>query len=164
MAQDRLHCAQICAIFHHVRGTTVPQHVRTDITSCARGSGANHLPDALPAQLPCASSEEQERRSLPFRENWSPVLHVLGQRILCALPQGHNPFLVALSAYQHVTQIELQVFELDSDDLGNTQRGGVKNFEHGSIPLCPCFCLLAARSWVRTAQHGFDLVAGQRLG
>ncbi len=58
MAEDRLHRAQVGAVFHHVGGATVAQHVRTGIASRTRGSRANHLPDALAGQLPRASSQE----------------------------------------------------------------------------------------------------------
>src|SRR6478735_6810491 len=48
VAQDDLHGAQIGAVFDHVRGTTMPQHVRAGIASGAHRGRANHLPDPLP--------------------------------------------------------------------------------------------------------------------
>jgi len=33
VAQNGLHCAKVGAIFHHVRGATVPEHVWTCVAS-----------------------------------------------------------------------------------------------------------------------------------
>ena len=38
VTQDGLHCTQISAVFYHVRGTTVAQHVRTGFAACGRRS------------------------------------------------------------------------------------------------------------------------------
>src|SRR6266852_3154674 len=65
VTQDRLHRSQVGAVFHHVRGTAMTQHVRAGVASAARGGRADHLPDALAAQSSPASAEEKKRRS-PF--------------------------------------------------------------------------------------------------
>ena len=71
--------------------------------------------------------------ALPFRQNRARLFHVDGQGILRAFPQRHNPFLVALAADQQISQIELQVFQFDADDLRHAQRRRIENLQHGMI-------------------------------
>jgi hypothetical protein len=41
----------------------------------------------------------------------------LAQRILRRFPQGNDPFFVPLAAHQHVAELELEIFQFDSDDF-----------------------------------------------
>ena len=67
VAEDCLNSAQVGAVFYHVGGTTVAQHVRTGVASSARRCDSHHLPDSLAGKLLRTSRDEQERRSLPCR-------------------------------------------------------------------------------------------------
>ena len=67
VAEDRLNGSQVGAVFYHVGGTTVAQHVRTGVASSARRCDSYHLPDSLAGKLLRTSRDEQERRSLPCR-------------------------------------------------------------------------------------------------
>jgi hypothetical protein len=50
VAEDRLDCAQVGSVLHHVRSAGVAKHVRTGVASrrCARFS--YHLPESLTGQ------------------------------------------------------------------------------------------------------------------
>src|SRR5678815_370026 len=61
VAQDDLYGAQIGAIFDHVRGTTMPQHVRAGIASGAHRGRANHLPDPLSGQFSAPAPQKKKR-------------------------------------------------------------------------------------------------------
>src|SRR4029077_13474283 len=58
MAQDRLDGAQVCSIFHHMRGAAMAQHMRAGM---AAGSGSvfYYFPHALPCQ-PSASTAHKK--------------------------------------------------------------------------------------------------------
>src|SRR5260370_39421865 len=47
VAENRLHGAQVGAVFYHASGATVAQHVRAGVGSNARRSCPYPLPDAL---------------------------------------------------------------------------------------------------------------------
>src|ERR1700758_2402762 len=63
MAQNGLYGAQVSAIFYHVSGAGVPQHVRRGMPPGGHRSLSYHLPDALPGQLAAAICNKQERRT-----------------------------------------------------------------------------------------------------
>ena len=58
VSKDRLYGSQVGAIFYHVGGATVAQHMRTCIATGADGSGTHHLPDSLPSQLSRTAAEK----------------------------------------------------------------------------------------------------------
>jgi len=61
--EDCLDRAKISAIFDHVRGAAVSQHMRSGFASCSGRRGLQHLPDALPGKLTASTSEKYERRT-----------------------------------------------------------------------------------------------------
>ena len=163
MAENRLHRAQISTVLHHVRRTTVAQHVRAGMARRLRRRIINHLPHALSRDRTRSTRYKQKRRRLFRRQHRARILQILLHHLLRRLPQRDNALLVALASHQHVTQLQLQVFELQIDDLGNPQRAGIKHFQHRPIahskrlryPIVP-----GAR---RPLQHALHLVGGQRL-
>src|SRR5208337_991304 len=68
VAEDGLYRAQVSAILHHVRGATVPQHVRAGMTGRLRRSVIHHLPDALAGDGLRPTRDKQKRRRLPGRQ------------------------------------------------------------------------------------------------
>ena len=58
VAENSLHGAQVGAIFHHVRGAAVAQHVRAGMASDVKGSGVDHLPNALASEGARAATEK----------------------------------------------------------------------------------------------------------
>ena len=48
VTEDSLHRAQISAVFHHVSGATVAQHMRAGFASGGCRGCLDHLPDSLP--------------------------------------------------------------------------------------------------------------------
>ncbi len=67
MAEYRLNGTQVGAAFHHVRGATVAEHVRTGGASGGFGSGLNQLPDALARKRTRAASDEDIGRVFAVR-------------------------------------------------------------------------------------------------
>ncbi len=77
--------------------------------------------------------------------------------------QRHDALLVAFAAHQHVSQVELQVFQLDADHLRDTQRAAVERLQHGAVAQCDGGSEFAGCGAARLEQ-GRDLVPRQRLG
>src|SRR5689334_22420876 len=106
MTQNCLHSAEVGAVFNHMRGTTVAQHMRAGIASRICGRSTDHLPDPLPAEFACTTSKKQKWRTLPLCELRARAFHVGAQCFLGRLPQRHDAFLIPLPTHQNVTQFE----------------------------------------------------------
>src|SRR5450759_3805018 len=76
MAEDGLHRAQIGAIFHHVSGATVAQHVRAGMTHRLSGRVIHYLPYPLSGDVPRPARDEQERRRRCVRQQWARMLQI----------------------------------------------------------------------------------------
>ena len=59
VAENGLHGAQVSAVFYHVRGATVAQHVRAGMASRTCGRESNNLPHTLARKFLRTAGDEQ---------------------------------------------------------------------------------------------------------
>ena len=78
--------------------------------------------------------QKQIGRILPCRQRRARLVQVCRQRILRGLAQGHDAFLVAFTANQHVSRVQFQILKFRVDHLRHPQRARVKHFQHRPIP------------------------------
>src|SRR6185369_548959 len=107
--EDCLDRAKISAIFDHVRGAAVSQHMRSGIGSCGARSGLQHLPDPLSCKLAASSSEKYERRTFLASQHVPRRSHIGSQRVHSRSPERHDALLVAFASHQYVSQIDFQI-------------------------------------------------------
>ena len=170
MAEQKLHAAQVGAMFHHVRGATVSQRVR------AGGAvGKFHqVPDPLPGQRHAAQRQKHARglaaRRLAFArradtgEVGAPFGQIGFERFERGSPQGHDALLVALAAHLHTACIESQVAGVERGEFGNPQSSGVKQFQNGPVTKGRRPRLRMVGSHRRPLQHFRNLRLRKGLG
>jgi hypothetical protein len=120
MPEDRLHGSQIRTIFYHVRSAAMSQHVWTGVPPVLRRFRSHHLPHALSRKLLRAACEEYQGRTPAARQDIPPFFRISLNGLDRRLAQRNNPLLIALASNQHVPEIQLQVFRLNSHDLRYT--------------------------------------------
>src|SRR5581483_8236342 len=77
VSQNCLHGAKVSTVFNHMRRATMTQHMRTRMTAILFGLRADHLPDALTGELPCAPSKEEKRGATTVRQHGACFAYVI---------------------------------------------------------------------------------------
>src|SRR5207244_3699589 len=100
VAQDGLHRSEIGAVLNHVRGATMPKHVRTHVTADSLRPSSYHLPQPLPGKLsPPATDEEPRRIFGEQRAHGQPRAQSLRSRD----PEWCDAFFIAFAAYEDIS-------------------------------------------------------------
>src|SRR5437879_3887773 len=96
-------------------------------------SRTNHLPDSLACNSLGSSRNEQEWRISLSHERRPAIAKIDRERFLRRPSQRYDALFIALAAHQHIAHVELYVFQFQGHDFRNSQRTGVKDFEHSAI-------------------------------
>src|SRR5437667_1223437 len=96
-------------------------------------SRTDHLPHSLTCNSLGSSRNKQEWRISLSRERRSAIAKIDRERFLCRPSKWDDALFIALAAHQHISHVEFYVFELQRHHFRNSQRTGVKNFEHRAI-------------------------------
>src|SRR5437868_13877125 len=128
------------------------QHVGRGVASGAR-SLAYHLPDPLSSKLSRVAPEKQQWRTLSGKQEFARLSQVSGESILGRLSNRDNSFFVTFAPHQHVTKIQFQVFEFHADQLGDTERAGIKQLKHRVVACGDCDCGLGFPYGMSALQH-----------
>src|SRR5882724_9014517 len=118
MTQQSLHTPQIRSMLHHVRRTTMPQHMRTSLTP-HRSRPAHHLPDPLPRQRISPHTQKQRPSHSPPTpyQTRPPQSQIFFQSLDSRAPQRNNPFLIALTSHLRPPLIEMQILHPKPNNL-----------------------------------------------
>ena len=162
MAQQLLHGAQIAGTFQHMGGKAVAQLVRVNMGRELLAQpplfkthldGARRQPPLLLAQKQGPLLSGQQGRT-----QRQPLLQPLQRHA----PDGQQPLLVALADHPYLTGGQIQMFQIQGHQLGETQTGGVKQLHDGPIPHRQQI------AGIRDIEQLIDLIhiqiLGQRLG
>src|SRR5262249_41670564 len=91
VAQDSLDCTQIGAVFYHVRGQTMAQHMWTGMTA-GRRSCLHHLPHPLSRQPATPASHKERGGNLAVQEYGTSLFQIGSQRLLSRATHWDHSF------------------------------------------------------------------------
>ncbi len=133
VAEDGLNSSEVGAVFDHVRGATVSQHVRTGVPARALRRPLHDLPHPLPREAFGSPGDKDLCSVLPTGQQGSPIMKIGRKHLLRRTPERDHPILISLTAHDRISKVELQILHLYVYDLGHAQPTGIHHFEHGAI-------------------------------
>jgi len=162
MPQQSLHAAQIRSMFHHVRRTAMPQHMRTCLAPRPRNR-PHHLPNPLPRQRIPPHTQKQRPLHSSLHQPWPPQLQISLQRLHRRPTQRHNPLLISLTPNLRPSLIEMHILHPQRTDLPHPQPTRIKQLQNRVIPQRQPIRIRAPGRNAGSLQHLRHLTLGQRL-
>ncbi len=158
MPEHRLHRTQIGTVFQQMGGKGMAQGMRGNVLEDAglQGAALDNLPEALACQPLPGAIEKEEGLSPSLSRKGRPRAEIMAHFGQGRFAEGNDPLFAAFAEGGQITGIELQIADLEGNQFGDAQAGGVENFEHR--PVAQIERCLAGRRF----EQAFDL--GRRAG
>ncbi len=161
MTQQGLHAAEVGSGVEHVGCESMAEFVRAEVR---RQAGCGEV--TFHAE-PCGTAGQ----ALPgFVDEERPGMHictspVFGNGFQGGFPNGNNALLGAFAKNPHTLINRIEVFDIQPDQLGESDSRGIKKFKDGRIPKShPRRSLIGFRGCSRCGKEIINLTPGQKHG
>src|SRR5579872_370414 len=110
-------------------------HVRREAAedSSFLAVAAQQFPEGLAHHCAAAVGHEQVRARSSFEQLRAAGSEIVFHGLERGLSDRYQPVLVAFANHAHIAHIFFDVGDSDAAEFGNSEAGGVEEFEHGAI-------------------------------